>query len=114
MEHLLLRYGRKPLTIRDYSISGPEGRKSLREVFLGPKAAGRLPSLVTWLDLMIIAGEGTTQQAKKFFDYMLRTEANSCIRALSADPDIGIPISELIQVVRGGDPSKQGTWAPPW
>jgi hypothetical protein len=31
------------------------------------------------------------------------------LQVLSAD--IGIPISELIQVVKGGDPSKQGTWA---
>jgi hypothetical protein len=43
--------------------------------------------------------------------FVLRAEADARIRALSAD--IGIPISELIQVVKGGDPSKQGTWAPP-
>jgi hypothetical protein len=27
--------------------------------------------------------------------------------------DMGIPISALIQVVKGGDPTKQGTWAHP-
>jgi hypothetical protein len=34
VKRLLLRYGRKPLTMKDFSISGPEGRKSLRETFL--------------------------------------------------------------------------------
>jgi hypothetical protein len=111
MKRLILRYGLKPLTIHDYLISGPEAWKSLRETFLGPKAAGRMPSLVTWLDLMIIAGKGTAQQAKKFYEYMLRAEVNSCVCAFSAD--MGIPISELIQIVKGGDPSEQGTWAHP-
>jgi hypothetical protein len=36
---LLLRYGRQLLTIKDFKISGPDDRKSLRETFLGPKAA---------------------------------------------------------------------------
>jgi hypothetical protein len=31
--------------------------------------------------------------------------------ALAADPDMGIPISELMQVVKDGDPSRQGAWA---
>jgi hypothetical protein len=93
VKRLLLSYGRKPLTIKDFSISGPEGRKSLCETFLGPKAAGRLPSLITWFDLIIILGKGTTQQAKKFYGYMRRTQASSCGRTLSAD--IGKPISEL-------------------
>jgi hypothetical protein len=104
---LLLRYGRKPLTNKDFSISGPEVRKALRETFLGPKAAGRLPSLITWFDLIIIAGKGTTQQAKKFYEYMLRAEADSYICALS--DDIRIPISELIQVVKCGDPTRWGS-----
>jgi hypothetical protein len=72
VKRLLLRYDRKLLTIKDFSISGPEVRKSLRETFLGPKAAGHMPSLITWFDLIIVAGKGTTQQAKKFFDSMLR------------------------------------------
>ena len=103
VKRLLLRYGLKPLTINDYLISGPEGRKSLRETFLGPKGMGRMPSLITWFDLIIIASKATTQQAKKFFEYMLRAEVNSCVCAPSADT--GIPVSEPIQVVKGGDPS---------
>jgi hypothetical protein len=58
---------------------------------------------------MIIAGKGTTQQAKKFCECMLQAEVNSCICALSLD--MGIPISELIQVVKGGDPTKQAAVA---
>jgi hypothetical protein len=77
--------------MKDFQLSGPEGRKSLRETFLGPTAIGRMPSLITWFDLIIIAGKGTTQQAKKFFESRLRAEASSCVCALSAD--IGIPIS---------------------
>jgi hypothetical protein len=84
VKRLLLRYGRKPLTMKDFRFSSPEGSIILRETFLGPKAAGRMPSLITWFDLIIIAGKGTTQQAKKFFDYMLRAEADSCTCALSA------------------------------
>jgi hypothetical protein len=50
-----------------------------------PKAMRRMPSLIIWLDLMIIAGKGTIQQPKKFFEYMRRAEADSCIHALAAD-----------------------------
>jgi hypothetical protein len=81
----LLRYGRKPSTSKDFSISGPEVRKSLRETFLGPKTAGRMPSLLTWFELIIIAGKGTTQQAKKFFEYMLWAEADSALQEHAPD-----------------------------
>jgi KilA-N domain len=42
-------------------------------------------------------------------NYLQSKDKQEFLEALS--DDIGIPISELIQVVRGGDPSKQGTWA---
>jgi hypothetical protein len=44
---LRLRYGRKPLTIKDFRLSSPEGSITLRETFLGPKAKGRMPGLIT-------------------------------------------------------------------
>ena len=44
-KRLLQRYGRKPLTVKDFLISGHYDRKSLRQIFLGPKAAGRTTSV---------------------------------------------------------------------
>jgi hypothetical protein len=46
-------------------------------------------------------------------NYLQLKDKQDFLQALSADPDIGIPISELIQVVKDGDPSKQGSWAHP-
>lgn len=44
---------------------------------------------------------------QKTGQYLESKDKREFLDALSAD--IGIPISELIQVVRGGYPSKQGT-----
>jgi hypothetical protein len=44
--------------------------------------------------------------------YLASKDKREFLDALSAD--MGIPISALIQVVKGGDPSKQGTWVQTW
>jgi hypothetical protein len=43
--------------------------------------------------------------------YVDSKERREFLDALTTDT--GIPVSELIQVVKGGDPTKQGTWAHP-
>ena len=48
---------------------------------------------------------------KLFSDYARIGPTKSFLRELSSD--MGIPITELIQSVRGGDPTIQGTWVHP-
>lgn len=48
---------------------------------------------------------------KLFADYSRLKTTEAFLVALTAD--MGIPISELIQSVRGGDPTMQGTWVHP-
>ena len=48
---------------------------------------------------------------KLFADYRRLKSTDAFLKALEAD--MGIPITELIQVVRGGDPDLQGTWVHP-
>jgi hypothetical protein len=48
---------------------------------------------------------------KLFSDYGRLTSTAAFVKALSAET--GIPITELIQSLRGGDPTLQGTWVHP-
>ena len=48
---------------------------------------------------------------KQMGHYMEREETKAFFRELSSD--IGIPISELVHVIKGGTPHLQGTWAHP-
>jgi len=48
---------------------------------------------------------------KLFGDYSRLKTTNEFINELSSD--MGIPISELIQIVKGGEPHNQGTWVHP-
>jgi len=48
---------------------------------------------------------------KQFGDYTRLASTSDFVSALSADT--GIPVSELIQSVRGGDPERQGSWVHP-
>lgn len=48
---------------------------------------------------------------KLFADYSRLASTKEYLAALTTD--MGIPISELIQGVRGGDPAEQGTWVHP-
>jgi len=48
---------------------------------------------------------------KLFADYQRLATTAAYVQELSSD--MGIPISELIQVVKGGDPAQQGTWVHP-
>lgn len=48
---------------------------------------------------------------KLFADYQRLKNTTAYLEELSAD--MGIPISELVQVVRGGSPLQQGTWVHP-
>ena len=48
---------------------------------------------------------------KNFADYNRLSSTQDYFRALNSD--MGIPISELIQVVKGGNPELQGTWVHP-
>lgn len=48
---------------------------------------------------------------KQFGHYNENVQTKAFLVALSSD--IGIPISELVQAVKGGDPRQQGTWVHP-
>ena len=48
---------------------------------------------------------------KRFGNYYQNQNTKEFLRALKADT--GIPVSELVQVVRGGFPELQGTWVHP-
>lgn len=48
---------------------------------------------------------------KLFADYVRLLNTRAFLAALSSD--MGIPITDLIQSVRGGDPQQQGTWVHP-
>ncbi len=48
---------------------------------------------------------------KQLGHYLANDSTKAFLTELASD--IGIPISELIQIVRGGDPSLQGTWVHP-
>jgi len=48
---------------------------------------------------------------KLFGNYKQLNSTQQFLTALSTD--IGYPISEIIQVVKGGDPGRQGTWIHP-
>ena len=48
---------------------------------------------------------------KLLSDYLRLASTKSFLEALSAD--MGIPISELAQVIKGGNPKLQGTWVHP-
>lgn len=48
---------------------------------------------------------------KQFGHYLENATTKAFLKELAAD--IGIPISELIQMVRGGNPSLQGAWVHP-
>ncbi len=59
-----------------------------------------------------ISATGMCQAAsKQFGHYNNNRQTREFVKALSAD--IGIPISELIQTIKGGDPRLQGTWVHP-
>lgn len=48
---------------------------------------------------------------KKFNDYTRLASTKEFVEALNSDT--GIPVTELIQTVSGGDPSRQGSWVHP-
>ena len=50
-------------------------------------------------------------QSKQIGHYLENKNTKAYLLELSSD--IGIPISELVQSVKGGDPSLQGTWVHP-
>lgn len=59
-----------------------------------------------------IDATGMCQAAGKTWDhYWTNKRSKAFARALEADT--GIPVSELIQVVKGGNPHRQGTWVHP-
>ncbi len=52
------------------------------------------------------------QEAGKLFaDYHRNSQTKAYLDELSAD--MGIPISELVQIIKGGEPQLQGTWVHP-
>jgi len=48
---------------------------------------------------------------KKFNDYTRQASTKEFVEALKSDT--GIPVTELIQTVSGGDPARQGSWVHP-
>lgn len=48
---------------------------------------------------------------KLFADYSRSKNTQAYLQALSSD--MGIPISEIVQVIKGGEPHLQGTWVHP-
>ena len=48
---------------------------------------------------------------KMWADYYRLRTTDSFLKALNAD--MGIPISDLVRVIKGGDPRMQGTWVHP-
>jgi hypothetical protein len=110
IRHLLLRWNRPLVSLRRVG----------HDVQLFFKAAFKLPSKAAWTlfassdHLAIALDTGVAAAANIIAEqetghYLESTDKREFLEALSAD--IGKPISELIQVIKGGDPSKQGTWA---
>lgn len=53
------------------------------------------------------------QPKRKFFAHYYERQSTKAFLA-ELEADIGIPISELVQRVRGGHPERQGTWVHPY
>jgi hypothetical protein len=91
-------------------------QQPLKTAFKSPsKAAWTL--FASWDHLAIALDAGVAAAAniiaeQKTGHYLESKDKQEFLDAVSADT--GIPVSELIQVVRGGDPTEQGTWAHPW
>jgi hypothetical protein len=129
IRHLLLRWNRPLVSLRRVG----------HDVQLLFKAAFKLPSKAAWTlfaswdHFAIACLKSETPMATEIQAYLLDAGVAAAANVIAEQetghdleskdkrefldalsPDIGIPISELIQVVKGGDPSTQGTWAQTW
>jgi hypothetical protein len=126
--HLLLRWNWPLVSLRSV---GCDTQQTFKQMFgLPKKAAWTL--FASWDHFAIACMKNETPMATEIQAYLLDAGVSAAANAIAEhesdhhleskdkqeflqvlSADIGIPISELIQVVKGGDPSKQGTWAHP-
>jgi hypothetical protein len=108
-----LQAGRPLMSLRSVAYST---QQPLKTAFKLPSKAART-LFASWDHLAIALDAGVAAAAniiaeQKTGHYLESKDKQEFLDAVSADT--GIPVSELIQVVRGGDPTEQGTWAHPW